>query len=441
MNKTLPEVITDILTYNGSLVEPDDDGALEVITTQELSETLGVPEHARLRFSYDDAGDTVFASYGSDLFISLARLFEGRGRFSLARFEAPAPNMEKLSKTLPDRISFGNAVFRFNKAEVKDVSYLLLYFKYTALSDEKHEGVLPVLINCMNMSTMPLTGGSDEIIEGLKEVLPLFDEGVGFPLPRSIATESGFAGSQRGIGIFQAAYSAAAKMAQERLKNFIRSLERRLHRDIKRVYEYYGTLREETIKMIEQNVLKLSMGDLIESELKKAMKHKNKLSKAQALKDIERIELQYLEKKTKMLNMINEKKWDFERDEKTDKLLAKLDTIETEREWKVQDLIAKYALSIRIEPVAAVGIEAQTPVFHINIKRRLASREFPVTYNPFVRQLDDLPCEACFNPHGGYYVCDDKLHIVCGDCFKTCPACGKQYCTACHKDKCPKCRK
>ncbi len=432
MNRPLPEVIAEILTYNGSLVEQNYDSALEVITTQGMSETLGIPEHTTLCFSYDDSGgNAVFASYGSDLFNSLARLFEGRGRFSIARFEAQTPNMEKLSQTLPDRISFGNAVFRFNKAEFKDVSYLLLYLKYTALSDEKHEGVLPVLINCMNMSIMHLAGEPDEIIEGLKEVLPLFDDG----------GMTGYVGNQRGINIFQAAYSAAARMAQDKLKNFIRSFERRLNRDIKRVYEYYGTLKEETIKMIEQNVFKLSMNDLIDAELKKAMKHKNKLSKARALKDIEKMKLQYLEKKTKILNMINEKKWEFERNEKTDKLLAKLDTIETEREWKVQDLISKYALNIRIEPVAAVGIEAQAPVFHINIKRRLASREFPVTYNPIVRQFDDLPCESCFDPHGGYYVCDDKLHIVCGDCFKACPSCGKQYCTACHKGKCPKCRK
>ncbi len=66
------------------------------------------------------------------------------------------------------------------------------------------------------------------------------------------------------------------------------------------------------------------------------------------------------------------------------------------------------------------------------IKRRLASRQFPVTYNPLTRHLDPLPCESCFHPKGAFYICDDRLHIVCAGCFRTCPDCSKQYCHACN---------
>ena len=40
MNKILPEVITDILTYNGAIVEQADNGVLDIIFTTELSEYL-----------------------------------------------------------------------------------------------------------------------------------------------------------------------------------------------------------------------------------------------------------------------------------------------------------------------------------------------------------------------------------------------------------------
>lgn len=375
MNRTLPEIFSDILTYNGSLVEQTDDGALEVIAPQHVSGLLGISEHARLCFSYDAVGgDAIYASYGSDLFKALAGLFEGRGRCSVARFEASPLNIGKLIKTIPGELSFSNAVFRFNRTEVKDVRYLMLYLKYTALSDEKHEGVLPVLINCMTMSIMHLTKNADEITEGLKVI----------NVPYSGAP-SGFINEQEGIKLYKSAYSAADQMIRERLKDFIRSLERRLNRDTKRVYEYYETLREEALRAIER--------------------------KREGSED------------------------------GADKRRDKLNVIETERKWKIQDLIAKYALNVHIEPVAAVAIETQAPVFWISIKRRLASREFPVTYNPVVRQFDDLPCESCFYPRGHYYVCDDNLHIVCSSCFSVCSLCGKRYCKACYKDICPKCKK
>src|SRR3990170_4083158 len=107
MNKTLPDIIDDILTYNGVLVEQTDENALEVIAPQNISEILGIAEHTMLCFSYDAVSDnSVYASYDSDLFKSLARLFEGRGKFSIARLETPIPNTERLTKVISDKISF-----------------------------------------------------------------------------------------------------------------------------------------------------------------------------------------------------------------------------------------------------------------------------------------------------------------------------------------------
>ena len=127
-----------------------------------------------------------------------------------------------------------------------------------------------------------------------------------------------------------------------RLKDFVRSLERRLNRDTRRVYEYYETLKKETELAIWE----------------KARTH--------------------TEDKTI-------------KDDALERLRTKLDAIESERNWKMQDLISRYALSIQIEPVSAIWIETPVSLFLINIKRRLASRQFPVTYNPLIRHLDPLP--------------------------------------------------
>ncbi|HZX48560.1 MAG TPA: hypothetical protein VFF47_05015 [Nitrospirota bacterium] len=80
------------------------------------------------------------------------------------------------------------------------------------------------------------------------------------------------------------------------------------------------------------------------------------------------------------------------KDDAIERLRTKLNAIESERNWKIQDLISRYALSIQIEPVSAIRIETPVSLFLINIKRRLASRQFPVTYNTLTRHLDPLPC-------------------------------------------------
>lgn len=361
-NKSLPEVIANILTYHGAEVEKTEDGSLDVVAPQEVSKILNMPEYRRLVFSYNEnSDDAIYASYDSEFFRSIKNLFTGTGRFSIVTLETAIPNIEKLSGVVSEKIALNNAVFRLDRTEVKNISYLLVYFKYEALSDEKHEGILPLLINEMTLSTIPL----EHSIAGLKD----------------IEEELKDIGRHNTKDVLHAAHLSVNQMIKERVKDFRRSLERRLNRDVKRVYEYYEALKAEIKNTIEK------------------------------------------------------------KGETADKLLNKLNVIEMEQRLKIQDLVSKYTLNIHVEPLSAIRIETAAPVFWINIKRRLATRQFPVIYNPIDRQIDSLPCEACYSPQTSYYICDDKLHIVCAKCFETCSECGKQYCRACHKNICPKCKK
>ena len=383
MNRTLKEVITDILTHNGAIVEDSGDGLLDVLAPSNLSSVLSIPEFSRLCFSYNEAcGEAIYASYDSDFLASLGRVLGGKGRFSIARYETYCPNTERLSEVISKKLVFGNATFRLDSSEVKDISYLLCYFKYVALSDERQEGVLPFLINELNLSTVPI----EPVVTGLKEVVEVKD------IERHDKAK-----------VLQSAYTGASHLVEEKLGEFIKSLERRLNRDIKRVYEYYETLKEETKRAIKRKAPTRELDSNNES----LERQKERTIKGDGV----------------------------------DKLLSKLDVIEVEQRWKAQDLVSKYAMTIQIEPFTVISIETQSPALWIDIKRRLSSRRFPVTFNPIIRQLDALPCEACFNPRGPYYVCDDKLHIVCARCFKRCPDCGKQFCSACHRDRCPKCNR
>jgi hypothetical protein len=245
--------------------------------------------------------------------------------------------------------------------------YLLGFFRYTALSDEKREGLISLLVSSLNLTAGAPGERLVEIMGGLQE--SVFDQETKPEITK----------------LFPAACSAASAAVAEELDLFIKSLDKRLNRDIKRVFEYYETIKFETQKTIEKRI---RSGE-----------------------------------------------------QSAEKQREKVEAIETEKRWKVQDLISKYALNVRIEPVAAIVIATHSPVYWVEIKRRLSSRRFPITYNPMLKKWDPLPCESCFYPRGGYSICDDQLHIVCSACFKKCPQCGKPFCSACHKDRCPRCSK
>lgn len=184
--------------------------------------------------------------------------------------------------------------------------------------------------------------------------------------------------------VLAAMKQAKSHLVAEELEEFVNSLKRRLNHDIRRVNEYYRTLIREINNRIRSRDLS---------------------------------------------------------GEEKDKYLNKIKTIETELKLKEQDLVDRYSLNISIEPVSFIRFTAETPVLRLRIKRRKLSRLFPVAYNPVLKTADLLPCESCFKHDCSYYICDDKLHILCNECFAQCLACAKQYCHACHKSGCPRCNK
>lgn len=374
-SRPLSEVLADILTLDGALLEKTDDDCLEFVVPPSLSETLGIPEHGKLSFAYHPFDESVIsASYESEFFRSVDRLFSGRGKMAKAVYSSQLPNIGKVSKWVSEKIALSNASFRLQKVDNQRIAYTLIFFKYVALSDEKREGIFSLLINEQNLSTSPLNANVTAFWEDLKE-------------PKEILARS------EGISkSLQAGFSAASLIVKEEFEPFIKSLERRLNRDIIRVFEYYETLKGEIHKAFEKKFF--SGRDSPEAQS---------------------------EEERKVLS-------------------GKLDAVEGEKRWKIQDLVSKYALNVRIEPVCIIDIETESLVFWLEIKRRLSSRTFPLSYNPLLKKVDSLPCESCFYPRGTYYICNEKLHILCATCFRKCPDCGKQYCSACHPKGCPRCK-
>ena len=201
-------------------------------------------------------------------------------------------------------------------------------------------------------------------------------------VPNETAEPIGQAERESSERVLKAFWQAQLKIVKETLSDFLISMERRMNRDIRRVHDYYQTLIHE---------------------------HRQALAKKLAAQ---------------------EDKAQSER---------KMEAIEWELKGKVQDLVGKFSIDLQLEPISFIRIETISPIFWLSVKRRKEARQFPLTYNAVLKSLDPLPCEACFYPRKGYYVCDDRLHILCRECFAPCVRCDKIYCSACHPKGCAKC--
>ncbi len=380
-DKTLKGITKEILSSGGALIE-EKDGCLEVLLPERAAGVLEIPEYSKLSFSAGGA-DTLQVSYETDFFNRLAGFFPAKTGFCEAGFPFQEFGREKVEKLLPESVSFSNATFRLEKIETEDFSYFLFIIKYTALSDEKREGVLPVLVNGLTGSAVR---ADENLLDELEEAPP---------------GESGGCGD---IAHFmRPAFLFAEKAVGDILRELAGSLKRRLNRDAERIHRYYGTLREELLDKIKKKIISESRGEYTGPE-------GDIIDPSGFLEKIEKRELKC---------------------PGTEKLYAKLQAVEKEKNWKIQDVLGKYSLTVKLEPVVAVRINVRAPVARIIIKRKLSSRPFPVTFNPFFRKLDELPCESCFVLRAPYYVCDDGQHILCRECFGDCPGCGKPFCRAC----------
>jgi hypothetical protein len=375
LRAALADFTADLLAECGALVETKAD-ALEVLLPPDVAHTLKIPEHANLVFSGEvregmsvsHASETlnegIFVSYDSEIFKSMAALMGEQGKFATIAFPAPVLRLEKLEDRLDEKVAFDNAIFHVARKEEKRISYLLGYFRYFALSDDRQEGLFACLMNEFNLAARKVT----------PEILDLLVDYGEEP--------TGGAARESGEKILKAFSRAQAKIAKEALLEFLSSVERRMNRDIRRVHDYYQTMAYEQRRLLEK--------------------------KAGAA-------------------------------EEKEKILGKVDAIENELKRKVQDLIGKFSIDVSLEPITLIRIEATAPTFWLDVKRRKETRPFPLTFNPILKSFDPVPCEACFYPTKGRYVCDDHLHFLCRECFAPCPRCERIYCGACHPKGCPRC--
>lgn len=387
----------DLLRHEGAIIEPIDPYGLEVMLPESARERLGVADdYLRLGFAAEIPDDAERVSLESEWLARFTQLLGQRGRVARFWASADSPVQPKFERMLEHRVVLGNAVYRLRDVRPAWTCYNVWVVRYTAVSDEKREGLLTIACNMHNGSALE-TDATDALLQGL---LSNADNIRPEPAPGDQAADDQTNGDQAAgdqnerqasevLAELPPHWSEAqlrrwlARSLQGRIRAalapFVQSMQRRLERDLARIHTYYSGIREESQKRKRK-----AAGDSARDELRIA-------------------------------------------------------AAEREYRGKVADLEQKYALQVTTHLTQALGF--MTPVWRVELllKRRKRERILRLDWNPLTARLDPLPCDWDFTDSALRMVCDDALHLVPEHGLAPCPQCERAYCRACRPRGCARC--
>ena len=143
----LARFVESALQRTGCVAEIRDEDVLEALLPPPIAASLRLPEEARLRLRGSPSEGEWQAGYGSGLLAQLCSIAEGGVRRFRIELNPPLPKRERVEREAESVLSFTNAVGRVESFEEAALGYLVFDFRYWALSEERHEGLISVAVN------------------------------------------------------------------------------------------------------------------------------------------------------------------------------------------------------------------------------------------------------------------------------------------------------
>jgi hypothetical protein len=175
------------------------------------------------------------------------------------------------------------------------------------------------------------------------------------------------AGPDGGGAAFEAASHLARREVELRLEPLVKSLGRRLARDERRLGRYYSALEEQ-----------------VDARRTRASPEEREDRKAAVRRELER---------------------------------------------KLGELDSRYSVKVKLEAVCVSRAVLPVMKAPVTLVRRKVERRLFAVWNPALRAVEPLACEACLAPAPSFHLCDAAAHVVCRDCAssadlrRSCPAC------------------
>lgn len=375
----LREVVAELLERRGAGVEAIGSQELAVLAPPEIRKTMGWPELARLAFGMERSREAIPIGLEGDWLERFAALLGDEGRWSEREVRcdngarAPGDPLEVLDRAL----DLPNAVWRFHGMTATWTRCLILTFRYTAMSDDKREGLIWLGFNT----------GTGAIIDDLLTQLRLTLA----QMPDWHAPDQGTvlaAGPRWSSAAIEPRLRAMVdRQVRGEIEPFLRAMRRRLARDRDRVYAFHDELHRASSKRLA--ALSEAKGDRVEADrLRETMR---------------------------------------------------LQAIEREHRAKLDDLRRNYALRVTVEWVQALELYVPVQRLDVLIRRRKGERMIQLDWHPLVKAAEPPLCEAGLGRDRVRLVCDDKLHLTEPQGQAPCSSCGKAFCRACFPTACPRC--
>jgi hypothetical protein len=222
INLELLDFAARVLERRGALVERRADKAMAVLPPS-LASDLESPDE----ISLGKEGEPLF--YGSPFLDRLVRLAIDPPPVVCGEVRIPYIKKEGFEALIEEDLYFHKAKVRMIHRAESRLSYLVLYCRYIALSDERKEGLVQISVQ----------EASGALIPGLTESLRHHD--IAYFTRAKVSMLYG-ALPERAI---QVALEEAGRKAREELTGFMESMSRHLRRDVKNTREYYAAMEKE----------------------------------------------------------------------------------------------------------------------------------------------------------------------------------------------------
>ena len=242
---SLENTVARLLTAEGALVEPVAPEGLSIMAPPEVQAVLGIPEWSCIGFGTELPKNARRVTLESDWLERLSHLLDRRGR--LCSISIPK---SELHATLRDpetvaehEIVLENAIFRITGTTETLTTYLLVIFRFTAVSDEKREELLTLCVNESNGACA----------EHLREQL-LLDAA---RFARTDAVDHAMLPQPPALSRLALMFDQALKTRTRlQLSPFLAGMERRMTRDMERLHTYHSDLRKEAAARLAEKIKK-----------------------------------------------------------------------------------------------------------------------------------------------------------------------------------------
>jgi hypothetical protein len=375
----LRDFVAEVLERRGAAVEAVEPEGLEVLAPKPLRDAMGWPELALLGFGAQRPERAIPIGLEGDWLDRFGALLGEQGRWTERQLTLPGlPVVPGDPERLLDHaLDLPNAVWRFHGVTATFTRCLVLAFQYTALSDEKRQGLIWL---GFNLATGTFLG---DIAARLRQLLA---QDTDWQVPESAVRAAAGSGWD-GATLQSRVRPLLGHRVRQELEPFLRAMRHRLERDRGRVHGYHDDLRRTSLKRLA--ALASAVGEKAEADRRRET--------------------------------------------------LRLAAIEREYRAKLDDLRHNYALRVTVEWVQALELYVPVQRFEVLIRRRKGQRLIRLDWHPLVRLVEPPRCEAGLGLDRARLVCDDKLHLTEPAGQAPCPSCRKAFCRVCHPAACPRC--